>query len=423
MSKFGYPLIQKIVILVLAFALTIMTGCTLRPRSISSIPTVDPNATDETKALFINLWTLADSNQTLFGHQDDTIRGVGWHNLPGRSDVLEVSGSYPAVYGFDVADLELGSPTNLDGYPFDTLRERIIEAYRRGGVITISWHMNNPVTYENIGSDPDSPYPGRSWDTTPAVLTILPGGGNHAQYLTWLDRFAAFTQSLTVSGVPWKEEEHLVPIIFRPFHEHNGSVFWWGGTNTTQVNYFALWRLTVEYLRDEAGVHNLLYAFSPDARFMTRDFRDGRFSDLDSFQAEYFYAYPGDEYVDVIGMDNYADPELYHLGAYMNLLDYLVETSHGRSDLKIPALTETGGQRWDNPASSTWWTNFLYPAVVGTRSSGGQVAWVLTWTNWDEMTYAAPFPESHSADDFVEFKDQPMIHFEDEIPFNLYTWP
>lgn len=413
---------QTPVIALLALMMAVFS-CTLRPRSIESIPTVDRNATDETKALFMKLWMLSDSNQTLFGHQDDTFFGVGWRDEPGRSDVLETSGSYPAVYGWEIGDLELGRPTNLDGVPFDRMREEIIAAYRRGGVVTVSWHMNNPVTYELIGSDPDNPYPGRAWDTTPAVLTILPDGGNHDLYLSWLDAFADFAKSLTVSDVPWKEEEHLVPIIFRPFHEHNGSVFWWGGRNTNEVYYFALWRMTVEYLRDEADVHNLLYAFSPDARFMRSRNSDYTFPDLATFEADYFYAYPGDDYVDVLGLDDYATVEINRQAGYESGLEMLVQTAQNREDLKIPALTETGGQRWDLPSSSTWWTDFLYPAVTGSRSSGGQVAWVLTWRNWDERNHAAPYPGHPSEMDFVEFKNARMIHFQDEIPFTLYTWP
>ena len=420
------------IILGLITILVALSGCTLGTRSISSIPTVDARATNETKALFINLWTLADTNQTLFGHQDDTFFGVGWRDEPGRSDVRDVSGSYPAVYGWEIGDLELGVPNNLDGVPFDTMREKIIEGYRRGGVITISWHMNNPVTYQSIGSDPDDPYPGRSWDRTPAVSTILPGGSNHALYRRWLDDFAEFAKSLTVSGVPWNEDEHLVPVIFRPFHEHNGSVFWWGGRNTTEADYIALWQFTVQYLRDLRGVHNLLYAYSPDARFMRGRDSDLSFPDLDTFEAAYFYAYPGDNFVDVLGLDYYVnaypirrgvDDALVGLVGFQSSLDYLVETSHGRNDLKIPALTETGGQWWELPSSEIWWTEFLYRGLIGTRSSGGQVAWALTWRNWDAMNHAGPYPGHPSEDDFVKFKDRPMIHLEDEIPFNMYTWP
>jgi mannan endo-1,4-beta-mannosidase len=44
---------------------------------------------------------------TLFGHQDDTKRGYGWANEQGqpyqplKSDVKEVTGAYPVVFGWD----------------------------------------------------------------------------------------------------------------------------------------------------------------------------------------------------------------------------------------------------------------------------------------------------------------------------------
>lgn len=405
----------------------VVPSCTLGTRSIESIPTVDSNATDETKALFIKLWTLADSNQTLFGHQDDTYFGAGWVGDAGRSDVRDVSGSYPAVYGWEIGDLELGGPNSVDGVPFDRIREEIVAAYRRGGVITISWHMTNPATGDDF------------YDRTSAVSTILPGGSNHDMYRNWLDQFAQFDRSLTVSGVSWNENEHLIPVIFRPFHEHNCRTFWWGkrvaeypNENATEEDYRALWRFTVNYLRDTSDLHNLLYAYSPDARCLSGRNSDQTFPNLDTFQATYFYAYPGDDYVDVLGLDYYqdaypyrrgVDDALYGLVGFQSSLDMLVETSHDRSDLKIPALTETGGQYWELPNSEFWWTKFLYRGLISTRSSGGQVAWALTWRNWSATDHMAPYPGHPSSMDFVEFKDAPMIHFEDEIPFNLYTWP
>jgi mannan endo-1,4-beta-mannosidase len=422
MNKPSRPTQLISVCLVMALA---ALACTIGPPSIEGIPTVDPDATDETKALFMKLYLLSDSNQTLFGHQDDTYFGVGWAGDTGRSDVKDVADSYPAVYGWEVGDIELGRPTSLDGVPFDRMREEIIAAYRRGGVITISWHMNNPVTYELIDTDPENNQLGRAWDRTPAVLTILPDGGNGALYRSWLDAFADFAKSLTVSGVPWKEEEHLAPIIFRPFHEHNGSVFWWGGRNTTEYYYAALWQYTVRYLRDEAGVHNLLYAFSPDARFMRSRGSDYMFPDVDTFGGDYFYAYPGDDYVDVFGLDFYMNIFPTGVGAdvptiYENHLEMLVQTAQNRNDLKIPALTETGLQNWPD---DHWWTTYLYPAIVGSRSAGGQVAYVLTWRNWSEADHSGPYPGGSDAMDFIDFAGRPMIHLEDEIPFNMYTWP
>jgi hypothetical protein len=104
----------------------------------------DKQATKETRALYKNLYNLAGKN-ILFGHQDDPCYGVGWKYVSGRSDIRDVTGEYPAVYGFDLGRIELGWNVNLDSVPFEKIRLFIREAYERGGVITISWHLNNPL--------------------------------------------------------------------------------------------------------------------------------------------------------------------------------------------------------------------------------------------------------------------------------------
>ena len=124
---------------------------------------VDPHATAETKALFLNLQRLS-RDHVLFGHQDDLAYGVEWTHAPERSDVKDVTGSFPAVYGWDASGIERDSPKNIDGVQFSRMREWIRGGYRRGGVITLSWHMNNPASG------------GNAWDTTAAVSAILPGG-------------------------------------------------------------------------------------------------------------------------------------------------------------------------------------------------------------------------------------------------------
>jgi mannan endo-1,4-beta-mannosidase len=138
---------------------------------------VDAHATAETRALFANLRRLAGT-QIMFGHQDDLAYGHDWFAQPGaapagarapaRSDVKDVAGAYPAVYGWELGNLERGMPADLDGVDFARMRDWIVEGYRRGGVITLSWHMMNPATG------------GSAWDTAGAPLaTILPGGANH----------------------------------------------------------------------------------------------------------------------------------------------------------------------------------------------------------------------------------------------------
>ena len=267
----------------------LVAGCASAPRAVDPAPEagsapalaaadpVDPRATPETRALFHNLRRLARTN-VMFGHQDDLAYGYTWHDEPGRSDVKETAGSYPAVYGWDLSRLERDAGAGSGGLNVSRLRGWILEGYRRGGVITVSWHMDNPVTG------------GNTWDTTRAVPAILPGGAKHADYRRWLDRFGRFAMSLR--GPNRHGDTTLVPIVFRPFHENSGGWFWWGRGRATPDEFKQLWRYTVHYVRDTLGVHNLLWAYSPNGMG-------------DSTRARIVETYPGDEYVDVLGLDQY----------------------------------------------------------------------------------------------------------------------
>jgi mannan endo-1,4-beta-mannosidase len=365
---------------------------------IPDLTLVDLNATPETKALFINLDRIRREN-ILFGHEDALAYGVHWRNdEPGRSDVMEVTGSYPAVYGWEIGDLELGKPENLDNVNFEKMREWIREGYKRGGVITISWHMNNPATG------------GNAWDVGDnqgAVRKILPGGELHELFRDWLDSFAEFAGSLT--AYPGTDAEHLIPVIFRPYHEHTGSWFWWGADHCTPEEYNRLWHFTVEYLRDEKSVHNLLWAISPTG------------SAADS-EEKYLDRYPGDEYIDIVGFDDYGSVrEPYQLEQFKNRLRFIVNFAEARG--KIPALTETGYEAIPDPE---WWTGTLLTAL-NHDSTTRRIASVLVWRNANEATdrrnhFYAPYPGHPSAGDFIEFRNHPLILFEDDLP-DMYRFP
>lgn len=67
-----------------------------------------------------------------------------------------------------------------------------------------------------------------------------------------------------------------------------------GGRSHCSVDEFkTLWKFTVTYLKDSLGVHNFIYAFSPDNIFET--------------EAQFLERYPSDEWVDMVVMDNYGD--------------------------------------------------------------------------------------------------------------------
>jgi mannan endo-1,4-beta-mannosidase len=352
---------------------------------------VDRNAEPQTRALFTNLDRLRVDG-TLFGHQDDLAYGVHWIREDGRSDVREAAGSYPAVYGWELGDLELGADANLDGVNFRDMQRWILEGYQRGGVITIGWHMNNPASG------------GNAWDTTRAIHTILPGGVHHETYRGWLDRFAEFNAGLIVPSDGSEKQSHHVPIIFRPFHEMTGSWFWWGRDSVTPEEYRDLWRFTVRYLRDERGVHNLLWAYSTDV-FQTEE--------------QYLEHYPGDEYVDILGFDDYQALRVDDGWTTMaERLRSLVRMAESRG--KIPALTETG---LETVPVDDWWTNRLLRAIDADDVTR-RIAYVLLWRNANRVHdradhFYAPYAGHSSADDFRRFREHPSILFEDDLP-NLY---
>ena len=101
-----YWMIGLVAVLLLSGTLA---ACSTTSRTATPpLDLVDPDATDETRALYANLRQLAPDH-VLFGHQDDLAYGVEWWDEEGRSDVMEVTGSYPAVYGWELGDLELGA--------------------------------------------------------------------------------------------------------------------------------------------------------------------------------------------------------------------------------------------------------------------------------------------------------------------------
>lgn len=369
-----------------------------KPSSTTELEMVDAKATQETKALLQNLHDIA-GNHSLFGHQATLAYGYTWRGDSSRSDVKDVTGSFPALYGWDVADF-LPNP-NAENPEWNKQRWNQNLAYaqeglERGGVITYAWHMRNPVTYKSF------------YDTTKAIHAIIPGGEKHDEYKQTLDLVAEFFQELSP-----------MPVIFRPYHEHNGDWFWWGKGLTTEEDYITLWRFTVEYLREEKGVNNLIWAFSPDRSRIA----------MDNFDEGYFYGYPGDDYVDIIGIDNYRDAGRSDGGQTMEekKRDFGISLSNVAKIAiekgKISALTETGLEAIPD---SVWWTEHLLPAMQYDDMSKRNV-YVQVWRNATKRVenrdhYYAPYPGQVSAEDFIKFKETEFILFEDELP-DMYSFP
>lgn len=341
------------------------------------LPT-DKNATKETVKLYQNLKKLLNKG-FMFGHQDDLAYGVGWQYEKDRSDIKDVTGDYPAVYGWELGHLEIDKPVNLDSVPFNKMQQLIRQGYERGGVITISWHLNNPLTGKS------------AWNPeTGTVASILPGGNKHDLYKSWLNKIASFINGLKDS------HGKFIPVVFRPYHELNGNWFWWGGKNCTADEFKSLWIFTASYLRNEKGLHHLLYAYNTD-RFTSRD--------------EYLQKYPGDEWVDVIGFDIYQrntsnEKFIADIDKMLMMLEEIAKEKN-----KIPALTEFGGNLSDN----NWWTGTFLKGI-----GNHKISWVLGWRNAGgkssgEFEFYVPYKGHGSANDFEKFYKEAKTLFEKDV--------
>jgi mannan endo-1,4-beta-mannosidase len=246
---------------------------------------------------------------------------------------------------------------------------------------------------------------GNAWDTTSAVAAVLPGGLRHAEFMQSLDRVAEFISSLRGPGRTGKDA--AIPVIFRPFHEMSGGWFWWGAGHAAPAEYRELWMFTVHYLRDVKGVHNVLYAYAPNA------FNSGPMT-------QYWTQYPGDDYVDVLGWDEYfhaprAGDTTNAAASLTSHLHWLVEQAESRG--KVPALTETGYQAIPDP---TWWTGTLL-AALDADPVARRIAYLLVWRNAHRDAehqdhFFAPYRGHASAADFVRFHDAPLTWFENDLP-------
>ena len=343
-------------------------------QSAKSVPS-DAKATRETVQLYQKMLKLHPKGM-MFGHQDDLPYGTNWYDVEGRSDVKEVCGDYPAIFGWELGHLELGHDFSLDSVKFEKISAWIKQTHAMGAINTISWHFRNPLTG------------GTAWDVSSkkTVTSMLPGGEKNELFNQYLDKLATFMLGLkTDKGV-------FIPVWFRPFHEHTGSWFWWGKDLCTVDEYKALWRYTVNYLREKKNIHHLLYAYST-----------GTVASVE----EYLERYPGDDLIDMVSFDAYD-----YGGNFTTSLANCCKlvSKIGLEKGKVAAISETGGPIATN---TEWWTKVLLETVRPYNMSYALV-WRNAYQHPKEKAYG-PHKGSANEQDFVKFYADPKTLFLKEI--------
>ena len=375
-------------ILFLLFFFLLSISCSSQKNSLKENILSDKLATEETTKLYQNLISLKNKGY-LFGHQDDLAYGVKWKYEEGRSDVKDVTQDYPALFGWDLGGIEHQKANNIDGVPFEKIKKWCKEYYKKGAVITISWHIDNPLTLKN------------SWDVTNGSLaSILPNGTQHNLYKLWLDNAANYLKEFkTNNGKP-------IPLLYRPFHELTGNWFWWCKNNGTPEQFTELWKFTINYLRNEKKLHNLIIVYN------TADFKS---------KEEFLEYYPGDDYVDFLSFDKYQYTDPTKDNSYINEMQRQLEIMNNISleKNKPMAIAEAG---YEQIPYANWWTDTLNKAIGNYK-----ISYILVWRNhgWIEnekkMHYYAPNENQVSAKDFINYYNQDNTLFlKDITKENLY---
>ncbi|MDN3642258.1 glycosyl hydrolase [Lutimonas halocynthiae] len=309
----------------------------------------------------------------LFGHQDDLAYGVGWEYIRGESDVKRVSGDYPALFGWELGGIERGDQVNLDKVPFDTMRDLTIMGDQMGGINTFSWHPYAATKGES------------SWDKEAIVVEhIIPGGSHHEAFKQHLDKVASFFNQLK------DKNGQDIPFIFRPWHEMDGSWFWWGDASCTKEEFKTLFEFTIQYLKEEKGLDQMLVAYSPDRNFDSEN--------------DYLQWYPGDKYVDILGVDNYGDlKQESDVEQAIKKLHIVIELANKKE--KIAAFTETG---IENVTDEKWYTQRL-GKVLADPIIAKEISYVMVWRNDGNVHYFFPYPGQKGEADAKELLSDPHI--------------
>ena len=350
----------------------------------------------------------------MYGHQDDPFYGITWDWEKDRSDTKELVGDYPAVMGFDLGGIELGDDKDLDGVPFDWAREEIRKQYERGGIVTISWHPRNPLLGTTAWIQNDTTAYNEAVDALKkihredliakidnpknTVKEILPGGKAYEKYQLWLKRVADYLLTLKDS------KGNQIPVVFRPWHENNGSWFWWGQKLCTDEQFHQFWNMTQDYINAVVVTSNtnhptsttlkdyIVWSYSPNLQ--------GNWT-----EEQWLVRYPGDDRVDVIGEDAYqwGTEEDYksQLDADLQIITSIAQ-KHG----KLIAMTECGRQNSPDP---TWWQRVFKPVI-----EKYPVCWLLPWRNYSKDHFGAS-KDAKTADDFKAWAGQKNFLFVKDI--------
>lgn len=295
---------------------------------------VTPQASPEARALLKFLYQISGKH-TLSGQ----------HNYPNEQEystqlARQSAHKTPAIYGTDFGFAKRGDKDST--YVRGEMVQELIKQHRDGSIITICWHAVRPIEDEPVTFRHH--VQGKLTNEEFEDL-LTPGTAIHARWCAQVDAIAVYLKQLQAARVP---------ILWRPYHEMNGDWFWWGGRRGERGTK-QLYRQIFDRLVNHHHLTNLIWVWNID-----RPSREDR---------QFVDYFPGQQFVDVLALDDYHD---YQQDYYDDL--------NALSDGKVLAISECGQPPtpdiYKTQPKWTWWMPWAKdrPRAVATQNSSSQPA-------------------------------------------------
>ncbi|KAJ0297661.1 hypothetical protein COL5a_004815 [Colletotrichum fioriniae] len=250
---------------------------------------VNAKANADANALYTYIRSIYGKN-ILSGQQE--LNYANWVN--------ETIGKSPALVSVDLMDY---SPSRVERGTVGTAVEEAIIHHERGGIVSVLWHWNAPTgLYDTEENKWWSGFYTRATDFDVSTALADTTNANYTLIIRDIDAIAVQLKKLQDAGVP---------VLWRPLHEAEGAWFWWGAKGPEACK--KLWALVYDRLTNHHELNNLVWIWN-------------------SVAADW---YPGDDTVDVLSADVYAQGHGPMTTQYNDLITL-------GQDKKLIAATEVG---------------------------------------------------------------------------------
>ena len=216
----------------------------------------------------------------------------------------DVTGRQPALCGFEL--LSYSPNIRYETCNEECLKEieenkdSLEQAYawaEKKGFITFTWHWFSPIG----GSDKSFYAKNTDYDASKAILE---GTEEYQALLSDMDHMAEILKTF---------RDRKIPILWRPFHEADGSWFWWGRSGPEVAK--KLYLIMFDRYTKQHELNNLIWVWNSSDR----------------------EGYVGDQYCDIISRDIY--PQAHHHTDQAEAYKELIRIS---PEGKMAAITEIG---------------------------------------------------------------------------------